>query len=32
MANSGLTGYYGGGLVLFSAWHVQCNSTSFTHL
>jgi len=32
MADSGLMACNGGGLVLCSAWHVRCNSTSFTHL
>jgi len=31
MADSGLMGCCGGGLVLCSAWHVRCNSASFTH-
>ena len=31
-ADSGLMGCCGGGLVLCSAWHVRCNSASFTHL
>jgi len=26
MADSGLVGCYGGGLMLCSAWHVRCNS------
>jgi len=32
MADSGLMVCYGDGLVLCSAWHVWCNSASFTHL
>jgi len=32
MADSGLMGCYGGGLVLCTTWHIRCNSASFTHL
>jgi len=32
MADGGLMGCYGGGLVLCRAWHVRRNSVSFTHL